>query len=99
MKNKKIIITHEQFYWPTCDEWYPCFDRNTVLIRLSEQTIDNNIFIRLSVWGADDFGMEKDFYSTLKEKNKKIKQLKNFIKTFPNPLSVEWLKQEGFMMA
>lgn len=49
-KRKSIFI-------PTPDDWYPTFDDGTVrcsFVKLS----DGNY--RISVWGNDDFGLEKD---------------------------------------
>ena len=45
------------------DDWYPCFDGNKVKLSLFIQYLDklNYHFVRICVWGADDFGLEMDY--------------------------------------
>jgi hypothetical protein len=40
------------------DDWYPCHPGNTVEVKFRQLT-DRQW--RVSAWGADDFGMERDF--------------------------------------
>ena len=43
------------------DDWYPTHEDGTVELTL---LIDKNYnFVRMCVWGADDFGLEIDFES------------------------------------
>jgi hypothetical protein len=56
-------------------------------------------FLRVSVWGADDFGMELDMYPS---KNAIIlyNNWANIVTyDFPNPLTIKYLEQIGFMIA
>lgn len=46
------------------DNWYPCFDNNTVKVSL--QVLHSNwddkypYYLKFQAWGADDFGLEKE---------------------------------------
>lgn len=44
----------------TQDDWHPNFEGNKVRVRLIWLGPDYENY-RVCVWGADDFGMEKDF--------------------------------------
>lgn len=94
-----------QFYLPTQDDWSPNFIRNTVRVSVYEADAiwdgKPGTHARISVWGADDRGMEKDF--ALKgDKAVRQKQMGEIIKeaqSFPNPLNKDWLLAHGFNYA
>lgn len=62
MPNGKMFdkTRHERFL-PTLDDWYPNFERH--LIRVSFSQLYPCMLWRVSVWGNDDCGMERDFES------------------------------------
>lgn len=101
--NKKSLestIYLLDFYLPTTDDWYPNYVRNTVRVRVTRLPRHNQT-IRVSVWGADDDGMERD--ETLPEDRKlcekRVKEITAFAKSMPNPLTKSWLKANGFVRA
>jgi len=98
-KPKRIITTIRELHWPTSDNWYPNFARNTVLVRLSQTQTGEVIFLRLSVWGADDFGMELDRHTDVKGCRVALKELEGILAAFPNPLTQVWLHDRGFVRA
>lgn len=63
---------HKEVMKPTNDDWYPSYgvedpipnDHNHTggFAKLSTFPLSNGTF-RVCVWGADDFGMERDFKS------------------------------------
>lgn len=48
-------------YIPSPDSWYPNYEDGTVRVGFDSK---NNYF-KVSVWGADDFGLEKEFTTRL----------------------------------
>ena len=42
------------------DNWYPCYDNKLVKVSFMSLGPDGDQY-RVCVWGADDFGMERDF--------------------------------------
>ena len=46
------------------DDWYPCFENNTVKVSLMVLYAGWNdkypYYIKFQAWGADDFGLEKE---------------------------------------
>ena len=98
-KQQRVITTHRDLYWPTSDEWYPNYQRNTVRVRIHDQTTGDNVFVRVSVWGADDCGMERDVYVVLHDKQRVIKELCALVDSLPNPLTKTWLRSQGFVNA
>lgn len=86
------ITKHLDFYWPTTDDWYPCWPRQTVRVQVSE--ID--AMVRVSFWGADDFGLERDVPNPTPEM---VEQQINWAKLLPNPVTQQWLRDHGFVNA
>lgn len=70
-------------YKPTDDDWWGNFDNNTVElsfrgnINRKHRTPNVGAIYRISVWGNDDFGMDRDFSSIKKALAffKKVEQL------------------------
>lgn len=64
-----MMIHHFKEMVNTTDNWYPNFPDSNVELCLhipdSEmlKRADGCYHFRVSVWGADDMGMERDFYS------------------------------------
>lgn len=103
----------EEFYLPTQDNWYPNFERNTVRVsvvflaprqikslRSALKTSDVKE-VRISVWGADDFGMERDEILPEDKKlaAKRLKEIRQFARNMPNPLNQDWLEANKFVRA
>ena len=110
-KPRRVIEAHRDFMWPTSDDWHPNHERNTVRVRLSSQYVQGELayrdsagvaheaFARLSVWGADDTGMETDRYCSHVELFNALAELGRLAAQFPNPLTKAWLTQHGFVPA
>lgn len=97
---RRVITPHRDFFWPTSDDWYQNHARNTVQVRVSSQSTDGQGFVRLSVWGADDFGMERDLHgATAAELQQHLATQLHTADHLPNPLTQEWLTQQGFVRA
>lgn len=48
----------------TSEAWYPTFKDGTIRVVFTElPTAKNSYRFRVAVWGADDFGLERDFDS------------------------------------
>lgn len=79
---EKYILTNE--------DWYPNYFENKLRVKICVLTNRKN---RVCIWGADDFGMEKDF-----PENQKMEALKCFydIKDF---ITEKELKEMGFINA
>jgi hypothetical protein len=104
-KPKPYIIKHAEFYLPTQDDWYPNFIRNTVRVRVYETLSVRHTVLhysaRISVWGSDDLGMEKDFELSLVP-SCRLKEIQEIVKeanNLPNPLNRDWLSAHGFKYA
>jgi len=85
-RSPRVITEHRSFYWPT------------MCVRVHDQTNEGSakVFIRISVWGADDSGMEKDFNVPLAAKEETLRQVLRLADNLPNPLTREWLLAQGF---
>ena len=57
--------TRVEVYKETNEDWYPCYEIEGIsemLVRVSFLSLGHDSTEwRVCVWGADDFGMEKDF--------------------------------------
>ncbi len=97
--NKRKIDIAIQFYYPTSDDWYPNFPRNTVLVTVYKYytSLDKNKgMIRVVVAGADDTLMVKDYTLSEAEYENKMVEIKKWIQKLPNPLTKNFLLQDGF---
>lgn len=73
-------------YKSTKENWYPTGEKGLQCFasRLSDGTY------RVSLWGDDDFGIERDNFAT-------FDSAKEFLKSIPEPVEREWLYQNGFI--
>lgn len=77
----------------TQEDWHPSYEmEDHLFLRVSYIPLNNNTY-RVCVWGADDFGMEKD----LNSKNN-AKELFHKIVELPE-ISENALKHLGFVYA
>jgi hypothetical protein len=94
------LITHRQFYYPTQDEWYPNFVRNTVFISFYERVHNNpqgKITFHISIWGKDDHGMERFWTVPNIDRDITYLEINKFINNLPNPLNKDWLEEHEFL--
>ncbi len=71
---KKRKIKRDVVQIPTKENWRPSFQsENGSYVELSLHK-DSATSFRIAIWGADDFGMEKEF-STIKEIKKELKNI------------------------
>jgi hypothetical protein len=55
----------EELMRPTTDDWCPNYPNDEVKVRCTlNMEHQGKIWHRVSVWGADDLGMERDFHGT-----------------------------------
>lgn len=90
-----------QIYVPVLEDWYPCFkirwgNSDILLVRvklhLSCLKQPDQPFLRVSVWGADDMGMDKDYAPTELDKATED-YLKIIQRKYPTR---KWLTEQGF---
>lgn len=87
-------------YIPTPDDWYPTFDDGTVRVQVSNNTkLWKTPAIRVSVWGNDDDGMEKDHhFDTEKEARSAFYHLVRTVNNWAI-VSKQMLRDLGFIRA
>ena len=92
--DKMVIVT---------DDWYPCFEGNKVEVSLSINYLDtlNYHFVRICVWGADDFGLEMDYedenYENLISKYNEWKE--TIFDKAQDGINQKWFMERGFYNA
>lgn len=89
---KKIRVT---------DDWYPCFDGNTVEVCLTTVLKSREeYYVILNAWGADDTGVEMQFASPIQ--NEVISAylwFKSIFNSIPDGVDREWFLNHGFCRA
>ena len=85
------------------DNWYPCYEGNKVRVSLFlnyHKSLDYQ-FVRICVWGADDFGLEMDYedkdYDKLVAKYHEWKD--TIFDKIPNKTNKKWFIDKGFYNA
>lgn len=85
------------------DDWYPCFDGNQVKLSLFINNVNhlNMHFVRICVWGNDDYGLEMDYedtnYENLILKYNEWKE--TIFDKADNGINKEWFLNRGFYNA
>jgi len=90
-KQQHSGLTPRRFYEAyvqTTDDWYPNWEGNTVCVSV---VLLNPPGIRISIWGADDDGMERDSTTIT------VAEAIEFVKSMPVPITKEWLESVGFV--
>lgn len=76
----------------TNEDWYPTVNGQLKLLVIRST---HSSMIRICIWGGDDFGMEKDY--TLSGITFEEARWEAY--AIPEPITVEWLEQNGFIVA
>lgn len=82
------------------DDWYPCFEGNTVKVSLFLTYVPDNKyhFVRVMAWGNDDFGLTIDYenedYDLLLKKYEEFKT--TFYDKAIDGINKEWFYERGF---
>jgi hypothetical protein len=95
----KLLRTIAEKYVAAAEDWYPCFAENTVRVKLTEYVGYDRITFRLSVWGKDDTGMEKDVWCEDRHRDPQRELLWLEYRNMPLPITKGWLKKNGFVPA
>ncbi len=101
-KRFKIHKLHKQFVFDTIDDWFQCPPNTQVKINVSIVfDAGKNPSIIVDAWGNDDIGMilRIDCASFGEATQIFRRQVKNVQRKFPNPISQNWLKSQGFEFA
>jgi hypothetical protein len=75
----------EEKWLKTPDDWYPTYEEGKV--KASFMPLSDGLF-RVSVWGADDFGIYRDFKSRM--------EAKMVFGSLPDPITQKHLYALGF---
>lgn len=87
-KNRLRVEIPIRGFYPTSDDWSPNFPRSTVEYCVHVWYNGKKGMIRIVFRGADDTGMEKDFYIPESEYADKLKEIKYWIDyQLPNPIT------------
>lgn len=104
LSNQKMQVDKIQKFVKTTDDWYPNYPGDLVRVFLLNQYNSPNRkwdFVRIAVWGDDDFGLEMDFCGATQEENDaKFKEWKEEIyDKIPDVVTAEYFRKLGFYNA
>jgi hypothetical protein len=101
-KRRENYIEEIEKFITTTDDWCPNYEGDKVRIFLANYKYDKPIysFVRIAVWGNDDFGLEMDFKDTSEENRLKyIEWKENIFDKVPEPCTMKYFKELGFYNA
>lgn len=84
-----MIRKTKRVYTP--DNWHPCFENQTVVVSIHKDNLKGSRSWRVSVWGDDDFGLEKDDLT--------ISEAFNTFRKIKDGVTQKQLRQNGFKLA
>lgn len=101
-----MSIKHKKCFKKTNDDWHPNFDGDLVAVSLilhrknsrEYKLYGSTCLFRVCVWGADDFGMEKDFFGEEKDCVEQAKELYAILEK-KDIIYIADLKKLGFINA
>ena len=82
------------------DDWYPCYDGGLVKLSIL-QNFFKEYYCIISVWGADDYGLEMQYSSAYPEcVDAMYERWKKYIfDRVPDNVDKEWFFEHGFYPA
>lgn len=101
-RGKEGINLHRiEKYVTASDDWYPCFPDNKVRVCMFLTNVKDSKFVRICVWGADDYGMELDYIgSDYEELLYNYNRIKEYIyDRIPDVVNKEWFLEHAFYQA
>ena len=83
------------------DDWNPCFEGNTVQMTLKRSAFAGAHICKLSVWGADDKGVELEFRTTNELLAIDVYELwkTHIFDKVPDGVDKIWFFEHGFLPA
>lgn len=90
---------HFELYIPTIEDWHPSFDGPSLRVSVYSSEYEAHARVLISVWGANDTGMEYWVACPLKSRESAVENAIALVKTFPRPLTRAWLEAQGFQRA
>lgn len=84
----------------TNEDWYPTINGELQMSVMRTKWDDPDkpahwSFIRICIWGGDDFGLEKDYAIDAVTFEEALEEADNI----PEPVTREWLQAHGFVPA
>ena len=90
VKKRKRMIT-------VSDDWYPCYNDNKVMLGLYIFE-DDDYAVKMTVWGADDFGLELGYYNLSKQEAiDTFNSLLDLFNSVPENTNKTWFRDKGFV--
>jgi hypothetical protein len=88
---KSVVVT---------DNWCPNWEGNRIFVNFSCSKLRDNLWmIRISAYGADDFGMAKMVFTNDKEQAKKLREeYLELFNSIHDGVNVKWFKNRGFVV-
>jgi len=91
-----MAILNNERYITVTDDWYPCYKGHKVKLSLA-LCFFKNYYIKLSVWGADDFGLEiEENFQNESEAMIRYEELEPYFRSIPNGKNKQWFREQGF---
>ena len=89
-------ITQDERYITVTDNWYPCYKGHKVKLSIGLYFF-KNYYIKLSAWGADDFGLEiEENFQNESDAMMRYKELEPYFRSIPDGVNKRWFRQQGF---
>ena len=92
----RIVTVHRTFFWPAAEEFRSQHKDNQVWVSVHDQTTGDNVYIKMSIFTDDVNGFAKKLYISLADKEKTLAEICKLADNLPNPLTMDWMKEQGF---
>lgn len=91
------IMERKRFITVT-DNWFPCYEGNKVRLSLSFNQWQDEYYVKIAVWGSDDYGLEivYDEYKNIEDARDKYNALIPIFNSIPDGVSKSWFINRGW---
>ena len=88
---KQVVVT---------DNWCPNWEGNKIIVNfINTKEKNNRWMIRISAYGADDYGMAKMVITDDKEQAKKLREeYLELFNSIHDGVNIKWFKNHGFVV-
>lgn len=104
-KKNRLTTTKLQRYVTVIDDWYPNYPEDKVRLFIAKYEYSLPLkgqcnFVRVAVWGNDDFGLEQDFIGTDDDLDRVFNDVKeSYYDVIPDGCNQQYFRGLGFTNA
>lgn len=93
-----MAYERKERYITVTDNWFPYYEGNKVRLSLSLNQWQDEYYVKIAVWGSDDYGLKivYDEYKNIEDARDKYNALIPIFNSIPNGVNKYWFINRGW---